>query len=216
MSPALRIIDGPLERDTLEGRSVGILIADGSDAAAVDALAKRRSARPAAAPVVIAPKVGGAKLADGRRCKADGQLAGTPSVMVDAIALVLSAEGCAALLNEAAAVQFVMDAFGHLKAIGHTPEAKPLLDKAGVKPDEGVVPLDKAFLAAAGKRYWDREPGVRTLALKLVMPDCVPASTGPQALRRHRVRHRGSRNKSGMTGGANDALNPVTPQPPAP
>ena len=67
------------------------------------------------------------------------------------------------MLNEAAAVQFVMDAFGHLKAIGDTPEARPLLDKAGVKPDAGVVPLDKGFVAAAGKRYRDREPGVRTL-----------------------------------------------------
>ena len=35
------------------------------------------------------------------------------------------------LLKEAAAVQFVMDAFGHLKAIGHSAAAKPLLDKAG-------------------------------------------------------------------------------------
>ncbi|GAA0337146.1 hypothetical protein GCM10009087_54500 [Sphingomonas oligophenolica] len=55
-------------------------------------------------------------------------------------------------------------AFGHLKAIGHTPEAQPLLDKAGVVPDDGVVPLDKAFVQAAGRRYWDREPGIRTLA----------------------------------------------------
>jgi catalase len=43
------------------------------------------------------------------------------------------------VLKEAAAVQFVMDAFGHLKAIGHTPEAKPLLDKAGIEPDAGVT-----------------------------------------------------------------------------
>ena len=64
---------------------------------------------------------------------------------------------------EAAAIQFVMDAFGHLKAIGHTPEAQPLLDKAGVEPDEGVVDLDN-FTKAAGKRYWEREPAVRMLA----------------------------------------------------
>lgn len=96
--------------------------------------------------------------------KADAQLDGCPSVMVDAIAVLLSKEGCDMLLKDAAAIQFVMDAFGHLKAIGHTPEAKPLLDKAGVKPDAGVVPADKAFVKAAGTRYWDREPSVRMLA----------------------------------------------------
>jgi catalase len=95
--------------------------------------------------------------------KADAQLAGAPSVTVDAIALVLSEAGCAALIKDAAAVQFVMDAFGHLKAIGFTPAAQPLLDKAGVEPDEGVVNLD-GFIEAAGRRYWDREPKVRDLA----------------------------------------------------
>ena len=44
--------------------------------------------------------------------QADAQLAGCPSVMVDAAALVLSETGCAALLGETAAIQFVMDAFG--------------------------------------------------------------------------------------------------------
>ena len=103
-------------------------------------------------------------MSDGKLLKADGQLAGTPSVTVDAVAIALSAEGCASLLNDGAAVQFVMDAFGHLKAIGATPESKPLLDKAGVVADEGVVALDAKFVKAAGKRYWDREPSVRTLA----------------------------------------------------
>jgi catalase len=56
-----------------------------------------------------------------------------------------------------------MDAFGHLKAIGHNAGAKPLLDKAGVEADEGVTDL-AGFAEAAKKRYWDREPNVRTLA----------------------------------------------------
>ena len=68
------------------------------------------------------------------------------------------------LLKEAAAVQFVMDAFGHLKAIGHTAEAKPLLEKAGVVPDAGVTELGQAFTANAAKRFFVREPGVRNLA----------------------------------------------------
>ena len=57
-----------------------------------------------------------------------------------------------------------MDAFGHLKGIGCNDAAKPLLDKAGVKPDAGVTGLDKAFISAAGQRFWDREASLRMLA----------------------------------------------------
>ena len=86
-----------------------------------------------------------------------------PSVTVDAIAVILGEDACAKLVKEGAAVQWVMDAFGHLKAIGHNTAAKPLLDKAGVEPDEGVTDL-AGLAAAAAKRYWAREPKVRTLA----------------------------------------------------
>jgi catalase len=114
--------------------------------------------------VLIAPKIGGVKLADGTMLKADGQLAGTPSQTVDAIALMLSAEGAGKLLKDAAAIQFVMDAFGHLKAIGASAAAQPLLDKAGVEPGSGVTGLGDAFLVAAAKRFWDREAKIRPLA----------------------------------------------------
>jgi catalase len=150
---------------TLEGRSVGILIADGSDDAVLRVL-QHAIEKAGAVAKLIAPKVGQVKLKDGSEVKADGQLAGTPSVLVDAIALVLSAAGTKSLLKEAAAIQFVMDAFGHLKAIGHTQEAQPLLDKAGVEVDAGIVQLEKAngFIAAASQRFFEREPKVRTLA----------------------------------------------------
>ncbi len=71
------------------------------------------------------------------------------------------------LLKEGAAIDFAKDAFGHLKAIAFTAEAQPLLDKAGVEPDAGVVDLaDGAdgFIGPASTRQWDREPKVRTLA----------------------------------------------------
>ncbi|MEO7169849.1 MAG: catalase, partial [Sphingomonas sp.] len=162
-SPALRIVEGPRAPADIKGHSIAVLVADGSDAGAVSALVDSITSAGARA-VIVAPRVGGAKLSDGSLLKADAQLAGYPSVLADAVAIALSDQGCAALLKEAAAVQFVMDAFGHLKAIGHSPEARPLLDKAGVVPDAGVVPLDKSFTIAAAKRFWDREPGVRTLA----------------------------------------------------
>ena len=148
---------------TIEGRTIGILIADGSDGGEIQKLVKAVKSA-GGKTMLVAPRVGSTKLADGSTLKADGQLAGSPSQIFDAVAIVLSEKGCQALLKEAAAVQFVMDAFGHLKAIGATKAATRLLDKAGVEADEGITGLGNAFVEAAGRRYYAREPKVRTLA----------------------------------------------------
>ena len=150
-------------KQTLEGRAVGILIADGTDADALDEMIAAID-KAKGKPVIVAPKVGGAKLSNGEQRKADGQLAGTPSQLFDAVAIIVSEEGCAALMQESAAVEFVMNAFGHLKAIGASKAAQPLLDKAGVELDDGIVGIDGAFVKAAAMRYYDREPSVRMLA----------------------------------------------------
>jgi len=163
-SPALRIVGK--YPDTLKGRAVGILVTDGADGAVVDAV-KAAAEADGATVKIVAPKIGGVTLKGGKKLKADGQLAGTPSVVFDAVALVLSETGCAELLRESAAVDFAAFAFAHLKAIGHTPEAQPLLDKAGVAKDAGVIDLSKgadAWIKPARTRQWDREPKVRMLA----------------------------------------------------
>ena len=160
-SPALSIQTNM--KTMLKGRCVGILIADGSDAAIISKL-KKAIEKAGAKVKIVAPKIGGATLSDGTQMKADGQLAGTPSQIFDAVAVVLSAKGTEAMSKEAAAVQWVMDAFGHLKAIGHTKEAAPLLAKANVVADAGVTGTDTAFITAAAQRFWDREPTLRTLA----------------------------------------------------
>ncbi len=162
-SPALQII-GKM-KNTLEGRAIGILIADGSDGAVIAKLQK--AATDAGAKVkIVAPKVGGAKLADGSMLEADGQLAGTPSVMFDAIAVILSAEGATLLAGESAAIEFVQNAFGHLKAIAFDEGGQVLLQKTNIEKDRGVVDAgDPAgFIAAARTRQWEREPSVRMLA----------------------------------------------------
>jgi catalase len=162
-SPALQII-GKMKA-TLQGRVVGILVNDGSDAAAVAKL--RKAAEAAGATVkIVAPKVGGAKLADGKLLVADGQLAGTPSINFDAVAVVLSADGAAALIKEAAAIDFVRDAFGHLKAIALDDGGRALFAKAGLEADAGVVKASEAegFVKLAMTRQFAREAGVRTLA----------------------------------------------------
>jgi catalase len=163
-SPALRIVGK--YPPSLNGRAVGILVSDGADGVVIKAL--RKAARAEGATVkIVAPKIGGVTLKDGKTLKADGQLAGSPSVIFDAVAVVLSDAGCKRLLNDSAAIDFVHNAFVHLKAIGFVAAAKPLLDKAGVKPDAGVVDVGggpDGFLPPARTRQWDREPKVRILA----------------------------------------------------
>ena len=152
-------------KDTLKGRAVGILIANGSNGAVIEKV-KKAALDAGAAVKIIAPKVGGAKLGDGSKMAADGQLAGTPSVLFDAVAVILSGEGARAMSKESAAIDFVRDAFGHLKAIAVDEGGKALLKVANVGQDAGVMDASDiaAFIAAAKTRQWDREKAVRTLA----------------------------------------------------
>ena len=162
-SPALQIIGNM--KATLKGRAIGILIADGSDGAVIKNITK--TATDAGASVkIIAPKVGGATLANGTMLAVDGQLAGTPSVLFDAVAVILSEEGAKALSMESAAIDFVRDAFGHLKAIAVDKGGQALLKAANVARDAGVVDVGdiNAFISAAMTRQWEREKSVRTLA----------------------------------------------------
>ncbi len=75
---------------------------------------------------------------------ADHQLAGGPSIFFDAVVVAASEEGSAMLEKEAAAVDWIRDAFGHLKVIGVLESALGLAEEAGVEEDEGVVEMDGA------------------------------------------------------------------------
>ncbi|MBX9738533.1 MAG: catalase [Beijerinckiaceae bacterium] len=163
-SPGLRLIDK--YPPSLKGRSVGILVTDGADASMID-MVKKAAEGEGATVKIVAQKVGGVTTADGKALVADGQLAGMPSVIFDAVALMVSKDGCQKLLTDSAALDFVTNAFVHLKAIGHTAEAQPLLDRCGVEPDAGIVKLGgkvSAFIEPAKTRQWAREPKVRVLA----------------------------------------------------
>ena len=162
LSPALRIIDRM--KDTLQGRCIAILVSEGTAMKDVEAL--RSAARKAGAQVkLVAPRLSVSD-ADGHPVDVDGQLAGTPSAMFDAVASVLSMEEGARLAREACAVDWFRDAFGHLKAIAACEGTRAILKAGGIKPDAGVVTPDQvqAFIALAKTRQWKREPKLRTLA----------------------------------------------------
>jgi catalase len=165
-SPKLSIVaNGP---GSFKGRKLGVLVTDGADAALLASLRKAVEAQGAMVELV-APKVGGIVASDGKRHPAKQKVNGGPSVLYDAVALLASADGAALLSGEATARDFVADAFAHAKFIGFVAAAKPLLDKAGVVPDEGCVELGQAadverFLTLCGKlRHWEREPRVHAV-----------------------------------------------------
>jgi len=159
-SPALSIVkNGP---QSFKGRKLGILASDGVDAGLLAAVEK--AARDEGAAVeLVAPTVAGVTDSRGRLHPAQQKVDGGPSVLYDAVAVLVSAAGARLLAGEATAKDFVSDAFAHAKFIAYSEAAKPLLDKAGVVPDEGVVPLTSdrdaaGFIARCRElRLWRRE-----------------------------------------------------------
>ena len=86
----------------------------------------RESAKTAkVALAIIAPKVGGATDDKGTLVAADLPLSAAPSVFFDTVVLLTSKAGAEDLATQAAAIDWVRDAFGHLKVLGHTSEAQP-------------------------------------------------------------------------------------------
>ena len=161
-SPALSIVGKA--KPILKGRKIGALVTDGADGDRIEALCAALE-KEGAELAIVAPKIGGVRLKSGKHLAADMALSGAPSVFFDAVAIFASADGVEPLLRNSAAVDWVRDAFGHLKVIGHTAAAQPLLAKAGLTDDldEGVIELDARasvglyIEAAKHQRIWHRE-----------------------------------------------------------
>ncbi|QRO12571.1 catalase [Moraxella osloensis] len=163
LSPALQLIGKA--KPTLEGRKVAILVADDSNA---EMLEKYKAAITAAkaVPFVVVPKIS-ITLNNGETIAADGQLAGSPSVLFDAIVSIIMPEQAKKLAKMSEAIAWFKDAHAHLKAIaycGATDEF--ILIPQHIEKDASVVALKEidTFIEKAKSREWDREPNVRDLA----------------------------------------------------
>ena len=160
-SPSLSMLANP--PGTFEGRKVGVLVTDGADAAVFAALCK--AVKDEGAEVeVIGPDVGGVELSDGEHLAVQQTYEGGPSVLYDAVALIVADKWLAKLGKAPAVRDFIADAHAHAKVIGYVPSAGDLLTTGGVDElDEGHVPLAKAKDATAfvsrckGPRIWSRE-----------------------------------------------------------
>ena len=174
-SPALSLLKKA--RPTLEGRKIGVLVSEGADGALLADL--EAAAEAAGAKVqVVAPAIFGVTGEGGDTLAADHAVDGGPSVLFDAVAILTSDAGAATLAGQAAAVNWLRDAYAHLKVIAYVPSAAPLFVRGGLAAeaedgsDVGLVALGEgktkgagsvdAFIeAAAAGRVWAREALVR-------------------------------------------------------
>ncbi|EID16960.1 catalase [Mycobacterium xenopi RIVM700367] len=176
-SPALSQLN--TATDSIETRKIAVLAANGVDVRGTDRLVRAMRQR-GAIPEVLAP-VGGGSLTGGSggELAVDRAINTMASVLYDAVIVPCGPDSVAALSDDGYAVNFVTEAYKHLKPVGAFGAGIELLRKAGVAeqladgPDVvssmGVVSTTAAedsmpeeFFAAfasalAKHRAWDRD-----------------------------------------------------------
>jgi catalase len=159
--PALSIVRNGPER--FEGRTVGALLSDGVPADLIDGLGNALTLAKANLEIV-APKIGGVRASNGSMVEAQQAIAGGPSVLFDAVAILISEDTIPQLVNDPAARDFVSDAYAHSKFIAYNGPAldfiKGVLGNRNL--DGGFFEIGssgdiKNFIQNCGKlRYWPR------------------------------------------------------------
>ena len=165
-SPALSQMN--LLSGDIKSRKVAVLVADGVDAKAVDALKAVLKAEGAHAKV-LGPTSAAVKTADGGTLAVDASQDGLPSIAFDAVWVPGGDASAQVMSTNGVSLHYLLEAYKHLKAIGVSPEAKVLLDKLALKADAGIIvgnddAAHKAFVAAIAKhRVWEREDAAKAI-----------------------------------------------------
>ncbi|MDB5527421.1 MAG: catalase [Devosia sp.] len=163
-SDMLSILKNP--PPSLEGRKIGVLVTEGADIELLKALQDAIVAEGAVIEI-IAPTIGGVTLSDGTLQPAHHKIDGAPSVLFDAVALLITDKGVLSLMKLPPARDFVSDAYAHYKFLGFTEPATKLFEKIGLPEDldDGFIALNQpgdasGFIATCrALRFWDRPDG---------------------------------------------------------
>ena len=116
-------------------------MADGADSGLVEAL--RTALHKAGAKlVVVRPTRDGASAAEGDPMQTDAALDGAPSCLFDAVVVLGHASGIKPLKSHPAALQWLRDAWRHLKVIGLDAAGRELAQAAGIGEDDAVLTVD--------------------------------------------------------------------------
>jgi catalase len=174
ISPALSQADN--SGDTILGRKVAILVADGVDAASVTVLRDALAVH-GAMPELLGPVDGLVTTADGAGLATTRAMTTVASVLYDAVVVPAGENAALALASDGFAVHFVAEAYKHAKPIGvlsgglavlaQAHLAAPMPDETGLGSADGVVvqaapgPASEGFVTAfvtaiAGHRHFDR------------------------------------------------------------
>jgi len=147
------------------GRRLGVLVSDGVDASLLDAVGRAAHDESMTVDLVASTRMG---IADSneKALEIAEKIDGGPSVLFDAIVVLVTDEGASELAAMPPAQDFVSDAHAHGKFVGYTPSARPLFEAIGIDPvanPAGYIELDDSPNTAAkliemcrGIRAWDR------------------------------------------------------------
>ncbi|MGE4405619.1 catalase HPII [Pseudomonas sp.] len=160
-SPALSLMNHA--PGNIKSRKIAILVANGVDAAAIDAF-KGKLASEGALAKIIGPSPAPVKTADGQLLPVDAAMDGMPSVMFDAVFVPGGADAAAAMAQSGEAKHYLLEAYKHLKPIVVLGEARQLLASLNLTADAGLLEGDAVdalfgnFAQALGQhRVWARE-----------------------------------------------------------
>jgi catalase len=169
-SPSLSLFARP-GHGGIRARTVGILIADGVQGAALTGLAERLAAGGAVARF-IGPTLGAVATEEGTSIAVDIPISATAAVLYDAMVLPDGTDAVDRLSADGRMLEFVKDQYRHCKPILVLGAASQILGRAGVPstlpsggPDPGLVmgsgqkstPADAFIELLAKHRQFDRE-----------------------------------------------------------
>jgi catalase len=154
----------------VQTRKVAILVADGCDGVAVQALAERLT-KEGAVPRLVGLKLGSVDTLSGDPLDVDTSIEATPGVLYDAVALPDGEQAAKTLAAAGPALEFLKDQYRHCKPILAAGAAARVLRAAGIPdalpdggPDPGLIvgaageAIVATFLTALAKhRHFERE-----------------------------------------------------------
>lgn len=155
-------------KNTIRTRRIAILAGDGVDDGSLAAMKKALEAAGAQAKI-IAAHLGFITTSNNDQLKVDESFLTAASVLYDAVYVPDGAESAASLKNSADAVDFIMEAFKHCKAIAADGMGAEVLKTTVMRKDgkdnmntaaNGVLinsGPDKFIEAIAKHRFWERE-----------------------------------------------------------
>ncbi|WP_285495594.1 catalase [Actinomadura sp. NBRC 104425] len=150
-SPALSQANSPA--DTIKARKVAMLVADGVEAADVNAVREALTEEGAVCEVLAAHD-GAVRSADGDQVEVTRALPTVASVLYDAVVIPGGEESVRTLSEDGDALHFVAETYKHCKAIGALDAGVELLGRAGLSTlqiaTEGLVEVDQGVVTRRG------------------------------------------------------------------